>query len=51
MNANGVVNLFVELLAALDIVRSEPAADTVVLEITMETVSEWLIFGAEADEA
>ena len=49
MHANGFVNLFVDLLPALDVVRREPAADALVLKVHVEAVSEFLIPGV-ADE-
>jgi hypothetical protein len=51
MEADGFVDLLVELAASLDIVRGKPAADTFGLEIGMEAVSEVLILGGVTDEA
>jgi len=45
------VDLLMNLLSGLYIVRREPAADAIVLQIGMQAGGEFLIFGGIADEA
>ena len=51
MEADGFVDLLVDLFAGGHVVRGEPAADAFVLEVGVETVGEILVFGGVADEA
>jgi len=51
MQADGRVNLLVELLASFNIVRREPAAHTFILQAFVQTVSKLLVLGRIADEA
>jgi hypothetical protein len=51
VQAYGFVDLLVELPAALNVVRSEPAAHAFVLQVGVEPVGEVLVFGGVADEA
>ena len=51
VQADGFVDLLVELPAALNIVRSKPAAHAFVLQVGVEAVGEGLVFGGVADEA
>src|SRR5271157_5383728 len=51
MQANGLVNLLVQLAASLDVVWREPAADAFGLQVGMEPLGKPLVFGGVADEA
>jgi hypothetical protein len=51
VHANCLIDLFVEFLATLNIVRGEPATDATGLQIDMETIGEVLVGGGVADEA
>src|SRR5271165_738733 len=51
MQPNGLVNLFVDLPPALDVVRREPAAHPLGLEIGMQPLSKLLVVGRIANEA
>jgi hypothetical protein len=51
VDADSFVDLLADLPAGLDIVRSEPAADTTGLQVGVDTVGELLVFGRIADEA
>ena len=51
VNADGFVNLLVNLFAASHVVRGEPAADAFVLEVGVEAVGEGLVLGRVADKA
>src|SRR5580704_11326938 len=50
MDADGSVDLFVELLAPGHVLRREPAADALRLQIGVKALSELLILCREADE-
>jgi len=45
------VNLFVKFSAAFDVMRGKPAADSFVLQVSIETVRERLIGTRVTDEA
>ncbi|MFZ0817678.1 MAG: hypothetical protein WAM78_19295 [Candidatus Sulfotelmatobacter sp.] len=49
VQADGFVDLFVEFLAALDVVWCEPAAHAFVLKIGVEAVGKGLVLGGVAD--
>src|SRR5579864_8252882 len=51
MHLDSIVNLFMQLLAALHIVRSEPAAYTFGLEVCIQPLGEDLVFAGVADKA
>src|ERR1700685_1613871 len=51
VQADGFVDLLVEFLAALNVVRGKPAAHAFVLKVGVEAVGEGLVFGGIADEA
>jgi len=51
VQADGFVDLLVDLLAGGHVVRGEPAADAFILEVGVEAVGEGLVFGGVADEA
>src|SRR5208337_5409917 len=51
MQADGLVNLLVELLAGFNIVRRKPAAHAFVLQAFVQTVGELLVLAGIADEA
>jgi len=51
MQADGRVNLLVELLAGFNIVRGKPAAHTFILQAFVQAVGKLLVFGRIADEA
>src|SRR6476646_3274789 len=51
MQADGLVDLLVEFLSGLAMVRGKPAAHSLVLQVSMESLSKWLIFGGVADKA
>ena len=51
VHLDGFVDLLVDFLAALDIVRREPAADALRLQIGVKAVGEVLVLGGVADEA
>jgi hypothetical protein len=51
METNGLFDLFVKFLAALDVVRGKPAAHTFVLQVGVEAVGEVLVFSGVAYEA
>ena len=45
MQTNGLVELFVDLPASLDVVRREPAAHAFGLQVSMEPLSKLLVQG------
>jgi hypothetical protein len=51
MGADGLIDLLVELSAALDIVWGKPAAHALVLQIGMEAFCELLVSARIADKA
>src|SRR5271157_4756726 len=51
MQADGRVDLLVELLAAFNIVRRKPAAHAFILQALVQTVSKLLVLARIADEA
>src|SRR5271166_749367 len=51
MQADGRVNLLVELLAGFNIVRREPAAHAFILQAFVQTVGKLLVLARIADEA
>ena len=51
MQSNRLVDLLVQLAAALDVVRREPAAHALGLQVGMEPLGKLLVFGRVADEA
>jgi hypothetical protein len=51
MDADGLIDLLVELSAALDIMWGKPAAHTLVLQIGVEAFRERLIQARIADKA
>src|SRR5271157_6330552 len=51
MQADGRVNLLVELLAAFNIVRRKPAAHAFILQAFVQTVGKLLVLARIADEA
>src|SRR5690349_6118281 len=50
MQTNGLVDLFVNLFAALNVMRCIPAPYPLVLQVSIQTFCEGLIFGRVADE-
>ncbi len=51
MQANGRVNLLVELLAGSNVVRREPAANAFILQAFVQAVGKLLVLARIADEA
>jgi hypothetical protein len=51
VEADGLINLFVNLLAACDVMRCKPAADSFGLQVGIKAIGELLIFAGVADEA
>src|SRR5664280_817345 len=51
MQADGLVDLLVQLAAALHFLRRKPAAHTLGLQVSMEPLGKLLVFGRIADEA
>jgi hypothetical protein len=51
MKANGLINALAESVTDLEILRREPAANALVLEVSVEAIREILILGRVADEA
>ncbi len=51
MQADGRVNLLVELLAGFNVVRGEPAAHAFILQAFVQTVGKLLVLARIADEA
>ena len=51
MQPNRVIDLLMDLPPALNIVRRKPAANALGLQIGIEPVSEFLVFGRVADKA
>jgi len=51
ISSDRFVDLLMDFLSSLYIVRREPAADAFVLQIRVQAVGEFLIFGGIADEA
>ena len=51
MKADGLVDLLVELLAGLNIVRGKPAADAFILQAFVQAVGKLLVLACIADEA
>ncbi len=51
VQADGFVDLLVDFLAALNVVRGKPTAYAFVLQVGVEAVGEGLVFGGVADEA
>ena len=43
MEPDGLIDLLVQFPAACDVVRSEPTSQSVVLEVRMEPVREFLV--------
>jgi hypothetical protein len=50
IDADGFIDLFVDLLASRDVVGSEPATKSVRFEVAMEYGSDFLVRGGVADE-
>ncbi len=51
MQANGLVNLLVQLAASLHFLRREPAAHALGLQVGMELLGKLLVLRGSADEA
>src|ERR1035441_9101108 len=51
MQPNGLIDLFVDLLPTMDVVRRKPAADALGLQVGMQPLGKLLVAGRIADEA
>src|SRR5262249_36646301 len=51
VQTDGFIDLLVDFFPALDVMGSEPASDTLRLQVCVEAIGELLILGRVADEA